>query len=182
VPGVQQRVAIARSLINNPQLILADEPTGALDSRTSVEIMAIFQKLNQENGITVVLVMHELDISAFADRILRFRGDASVIAHGSREIPVWGDVFREMTGAALAAIVMIFEMTLSYTVIVPMTLAVGISYGIRRSIMHDTIYTRKLTLRGEPVPEDLRTELRFTAHQQSAEGITRSEPGTATHE
>ncbi len=71
--GQQQRVAIARSLINNPQLILADEPTGALDSRTSVEIMAIFQKLNRENGITVVLITHEPDISAFADRILRFR-------------------------------------------------------------------------------------------------------------
>src|SRR5579864_3311033 len=66
--GQQQRVAIARSLINNPQLILADEPTGALDSRTSIEIMAIFQRLNQEHGITVVLVTHEPDISLFAER------------------------------------------------------------------------------------------------------------------
>jgi len=71
--GQQQRVAIARSLINDPQLILADEPTGALDSRTSIEIMAIFQRLNQERGITVVLVTHEPDISSFAERILRFR-------------------------------------------------------------------------------------------------------------
>jgi len=71
--GQQQRVAIARSLINNPRLILADEPTGALDSRTSVEIMAIFQQLNEEHGITVVLVTHEPDISCFADRILTFR-------------------------------------------------------------------------------------------------------------
>lgn len=71
--GQQQRVAIARSLINNPQLILADEPTGALDSRTSVEIMAIFQRLNEERGITVVLVTHEPDISEFAGRILGFR-------------------------------------------------------------------------------------------------------------
>jgi putative ABC transport system ATP-binding protein len=71
--GQQQRVAIARSLINDPQLILADEPTGALDSRTSVEIMAIFQRLNQDHGITVVVVTHEPDISCFAERILTFR-------------------------------------------------------------------------------------------------------------
>ena len=71
--GQQQRVAIARSLINNPQLILADEPTGALDSRTSIEIMAIFQRLNQEHGITVVIVTHEPDISCFAERILSFK-------------------------------------------------------------------------------------------------------------
>ncbi len=71
--GQQQRVAIARSLINNPQLILADEPTGALDSRTSIDIMAIFQKLNEERGITVVLVTHEPDISCFAQRILSFK-------------------------------------------------------------------------------------------------------------
>jgi putative ABC transport system ATP-binding protein len=71
--GQQQRVAIARSLINNPQLILADEPTGALDSRTSIEIMAIFQRLNQEHGITVVIVTHEPDISRFAERILSFK-------------------------------------------------------------------------------------------------------------
>lgn len=71
--GQQQRVAIARSLINDPQLILADEPTGALDSRTSIEIMAIFQRLNSEQGITVVVVTHEPDISCFAERILRFK-------------------------------------------------------------------------------------------------------------
>ncbi len=71
--GQQQRVAIARSLINDPQLILADEPTGALDSRTSIEIMAIFQRLNQERGITIVLVTHEPDISCFAERIMTFK-------------------------------------------------------------------------------------------------------------
>jgi putative ABC transport system ATP-binding protein len=71
--GQQQRVAIARSLINDPHLILADEPTGALDSRTSIEIMAIFQRLNSEQGITVVVVTHEPDISCFAERILRFK-------------------------------------------------------------------------------------------------------------
>jgi putative ABC transport system ATP-binding protein len=70
--GQQQRVAIARALVNEPLLILADEPTGALDSRTSVEIMALFQTFNAR-GITVVLVTHEPDIAAFARRTLRFR-------------------------------------------------------------------------------------------------------------
>jgi putative ABC transport system ATP-binding protein len=71
--GQQQRVAIARSLINHPEIILADEPTGALDSRTSIEIMAIFQRLNREHGITIALVTHEADISSYAERILAFR-------------------------------------------------------------------------------------------------------------
>lgn len=71
--GQQQRVAIARSLINNPQIILADEPTGALDSKTSIEIMAIFQRLNRESGITVVVVTHEPNISEYAKRIIAFK-------------------------------------------------------------------------------------------------------------
>ena len=71
--GQQQRVAIARSLINDPQLILADEPTGALDSRTSVEIMGIFQKLNREKGITIVVVTHEPDIAHYSDRMIQFK-------------------------------------------------------------------------------------------------------------
>lgn len=69
--GQQQRVAIARALVNQPRLILADEPTGNLDSRSSVEIMAIFQELNHQ-GITVVLVTHENDIAAYTKRIVRF--------------------------------------------------------------------------------------------------------------
>jgi len=71
--GQQQRVAIARSLINNPELILADEPTGALDSKTSVEIMAIFQKLNSERGISIVIVTHEPDIAHYAERVIWFK-------------------------------------------------------------------------------------------------------------
>ena len=76
--GQQQRVAIARALVNDPALILADEPTGALDSRTSLEIMALMQKLNQR-GMTIVMVTHEADIAAFASRIITFR-DGSVIS------------------------------------------------------------------------------------------------------
>src|SRR5512140_3027643 len=71
--GQQQRVAIARSLVNQPAIVLADEPTGNLDSRTSVEIMDIFQRLNDEQGLTVVLVTHEPDVASFARRSLVFR-------------------------------------------------------------------------------------------------------------
>jgi putative ABC transport system ATP-binding protein len=71
--GQQQRVAIARALVNRPSILLADEPTGNLDSRTSVEVMEIFQKLNDEQGLTIVLVTHEHDISQFCKRAVVFR-------------------------------------------------------------------------------------------------------------
>jgi putative ABC transport system ATP-binding protein len=71
--GQQQRVAIARGLVNNPSLLLADEPTGNLDSRTSVEIMDILQTLNDQHGLTVVIVTHEPDIAQYAKRALEFR-------------------------------------------------------------------------------------------------------------
>jgi putative ABC transport system ATP-binding protein len=71
--GQQQRVAVARSLVNNPALILADEPTGNLDSRTSIEVMEIFQRLNRERAITLVLVTHEPDIAQYAQRVVVFK-------------------------------------------------------------------------------------------------------------
>ena len=71
--GQQQRVAIARSLINNPSILLADEPTGNLDTRTSIEVMDIFQRLNRERGITVVLITHEMDIAEYGTRSVAFR-------------------------------------------------------------------------------------------------------------
>ena len=71
--GQQQRVAVARALVNDPALILADEPTGNLDSRTSVEVMEIFQRLNRERGITLILVTHEQDIAQYAQRVVVFK-------------------------------------------------------------------------------------------------------------
>ena len=83
--GQQQRVAIARALVNNPVLILADEPTGALDSRTSLEVMGLLQQLNRD-GMTVVIVTHEHDIAAFARRNIHFRDGLVVEDHPVEKI------------------------------------------------------------------------------------------------
>ena len=77
--GQQQRVAIARALINHPSILLADEPTGNLDTRTSIEVMGIFQRLNRERGITIVLITHEMDIAEYGTRMVSFR-DGQVVA------------------------------------------------------------------------------------------------------
>ena len=77
--GQQQRVAIARALMSEPPILLADEPTGNLDTRTSIEVMDIFQRLNKERGITVLLITHEQDIAEYGTRIVQFR-DGQVIA------------------------------------------------------------------------------------------------------
>jgi putative ABC transport system ATP-binding protein len=81
--GQQQRVAIARALVNRPSLILADEPTGNLDTMTSADIMTLFQTLNAQQGITIVLVTHEADVAKYAQRRVLFR-DGSVVADEKR--------------------------------------------------------------------------------------------------
>ncbi len=83
--GQQQRVAIARALVNRPELVLADEPTGNLDSRTSIEIMGLFQELNAA-GITLVMVTHELDIAAYCKRIIVMR-DGQIISDTLNDAP-----------------------------------------------------------------------------------------------
>ncbi len=99
--GQQQRVAIARALLNNPSMLLADEPTGNLDTRTSVEVMNIFQKLKEERGITIVLITHEHDVAAYGSRIVQFKdgqivsdeaNEARRMAHGelAEMVPVGG--------------------------------------------------------------------------------------------
>jgi putative ABC transport system ATP-binding protein len=79
--GEQQRVAIARALVNQPSILLADEPTGNLDTKTSEEIMGIFQRLNQDLGITIIMITHEQDIASFSKRVILFRDGKIVDDH-----------------------------------------------------------------------------------------------------
>ncbi len=83
--GQMQRVAIARAIVNQPEMLLADEPTGALDTRTGFEIMALFQQLNKD-GITLLIVTHEPEIAAFAQRVLHFR-DGRLVGDETVEEP-----------------------------------------------------------------------------------------------
>jgi putative ABC transport system ATP-binding protein len=97
--GQQQRVAIARALVNDPEILLADEPTGNLDTRTSVEIMEVLQRLNREKGITIILITHEHDIAEYAEREVTFR-DGRVIS--DRRVATRRDAATERAGLALA--------------------------------------------------------------------------------
>lgn len=85
--GQQQRVAIARALMNDPAILLADEPTGNLDSQTSVEIMEVFQRLNRERGITVLVITHELSIAEYGTRVIAFR-DGRIESDERPHLPV----------------------------------------------------------------------------------------------
>jgi putative ABC transport system ATP-binding protein len=82
--GQQQRVAIARALLNNPTILLADEPTGNLDSKTSVEVMEIFQTLQRERGITIVLITHEMEVAQYGSRIISFK-DGNIVSDVANE-------------------------------------------------------------------------------------------------
>jgi len=88
--GQQQRVAIARAMVTSPSLILADEPTGNLDSRTSLEIISLFQHVNRERNITVIYVTHESDIAEHASRVIQMR-DGRIIVDARNEHPRWAE-------------------------------------------------------------------------------------------
>jgi putative ABC transport system ATP-binding protein len=96
--GQQQRVAIARALVNDPEILLADEPTGNLDTRTSVEVMEVLQRLNRENGITIILITHEHDIAEYGHREVTFR-DGRVVS--DRMIEKRRDAAEEKAALAL---------------------------------------------------------------------------------
>lgn len=98
--GQQQRVAIARALMTEPPILLADEPTGNLDSRTSVEVMEIFQRLRQERGITVILITHDHDIAEYGSRVVSFK-DGHVVSDSKNES--WREASRELADMPLVS-------------------------------------------------------------------------------
>ena len=100
--GQQQRVAIARALITNPSILLADEPTGNLDTRTSVEVMGIFQRLNFERGITVLLITHERDIAEYGTRIISCRDGQIVSDHPVQRRRIADDELRTLPQETVA--------------------------------------------------------------------------------
>jgi putative ABC transport system ATP-binding protein len=99
--GQQQRVAIARALMTEPPILLADEPTGNLDSRTSVEVMEIFQRLRMERGITVILITHDHDVADYGSRVVSFK-DGSVVSDSKKEN--WRVASRELADMPLVAV------------------------------------------------------------------------------
>jgi putative ABC transport system ATP-binding protein len=98
--GQQQRVAVARAVAGDPAILLADEPTGNLDSRTSIEVMGLFQRLNIERGITIVLITHETDIAEYGTRTVAFR-DGRVV--GDKPIAQRRDAVEELANLPEAA-------------------------------------------------------------------------------
>jgi putative ABC transport system ATP-binding protein len=94
--GQQQRVAIARALVTSPSMVLADEPTGNLDTRTSIEVMGIFQRLNRERGITIMVITHERDIAEYGDRIITCRDGLIVSDHPIAERRVAEDELKAL--------------------------------------------------------------------------------------
>ena len=94
--GQQQRVAIARALITRPSILLADEPTGNLDTRTSIEVMGIFQRLNRERGLTVLVITHEHDIAEYSTRVLMCRDGQIVADHGVKNRRMAEDELRAL--------------------------------------------------------------------------------------
>jgi putative ABC transport system ATP-binding protein len=91
--GQQQRVAIARALVNTPRILLADEPTGNLDTKTSIEVLGIFQRLNARDGLTIVLVTHEPDIAEYASRVIAFRDG---VVRSDHPVTVRRDAVKEL--------------------------------------------------------------------------------------